>query len=147
MFSLANVLGKSQKYKVCKLQALISCSQCQHLSGAVNVTSAQLNSEAAKTLGPGQQRWVVSLLLGEVAQKVDLWGRTPNPSLSEFTTSVPTWRGEETPKGTVTARASRDPQALVQSCSVRPLPVGRALGYLWVCLLHRKDNGLWKMQD
>lgn len=26
MFSLANVLGKSQKYKVCKLLALISCT-------------------------------------------------------------------------------------------------------------------------
>ncbi|KAJ8787300.1 hypothetical protein J1605_005886 [Eschrichtius robustus] len=36
MFSLANVLGKSQKYKVCELQAVISCSECQHLTGAIN---------------------------------------------------------------------------------------------------------------
>lgn len=51
MFSLANVLGKSQKYKVRKRQAAISCDRCQHLTEAINVTSAPLHSE----LGPNSE--------------------------------------------------------------------------------------------
>lgn len=52
MFSLANVLGKSQKYKVCTPQARISYSWCQHLTEAINVTSAQLNSELGQNSAP-----------------------------------------------------------------------------------------------
>ena len=58
MFSLANVLGKSQKYKVCELQAVISCSECQHLTGAIDVTSAQLNSELGPTSGSCVPVWL-----------------------------------------------------------------------------------------
>jgi hypothetical protein len=51
MFSLANVLGKSQKYKVCKPQAVISCNYCQQLTETISVTSAQLNSELGQNDG------------------------------------------------------------------------------------------------
>ena len=43
MFSLANVLGKSQKYKVCGPQAVASRAECQHLTGTISVTSARLS--------------------------------------------------------------------------------------------------------
>lgn len=58
MFSLANVLGKSQKYKVCKLQAAISCNQCQHLTEAINVTSTQLNLELGQNSGSSTPMWL-----------------------------------------------------------------------------------------
>lgn len=58
MFSLANVLGKSQKYKVCKLLAMISCIQCQHLTEAINVSSAQLNSELGQNCASSTPLWL-----------------------------------------------------------------------------------------
>lgn len=38
MFSLANVLGKSQKYKVGKLWAVISCTGCQQLTEGIRIS-------------------------------------------------------------------------------------------------------------
>lgn len=90
---------------------------------------------------------LVSLLPGEVAQKMDLQGPPPCSFSSEFATIAQTWRGEEKPKKRcILADAPFPPWHKAVWFSF--LQLGCSSGF--ICryyLLHKNYNSQWRIQD